>query len=79
MSLSGGSGAGRPEGKKQRRTEEAEMEKAIIRDRETGEELTMAALRSEYENLKRAGETEAASLEDYLANITDGNGTCEWL
>ena len=55
------------------------MEKAIIRDRETGEELTMAALRSEYEKLKRVGETEAASLEDYLANITDGNGTCEWL
>ena len=55
------------------------MEKAIIRDRETGEELTMAALRSEYENLKRVGETEAASLEHYLANITDGNGTCEWL
>ena len=55
------------------------MEKAIIRDRETGEELTSAALRSEYETLKRAGETEAESFEDYLENITDGNGTCEWI
>ena len=55
------------------------MEKAIIRDRETGEELTKAALRHEYETLKKAGETEAGSFEDYLANITDGNGTCEWI
>jgi len=55
------------------------MEKAIIRDRETGEELTMAALRSEYEKLKRVGETEAGNFEDYLENITDGNGTCEWI
>ena len=36
-------------------------------------------LRSEYETLKRAGETEAESFEDYLENITDGNGTCEWI
>ena len=55
------------------------MEKAVIRDRETGEELTLTALRREYENLKRAGETEAASFEDYLENITDGNGTCDWI
>ena len=31
------------------------------------------------ETLKKAGETEAGSFEDYLANITDGNGTCEWI
>ena len=55
------------------------MEKAVIRDRETGEELTLAALRKEYENLKRAGETEAGCFEDYLENITDGNGTCDWI
>ena len=55
------------------------MGKAIIRDRETGEELTMAALRSEYETLKRAGETEAGNFADYLENITDGNGTCGWI
>ena len=55
------------------------MEKTIIRDRETGEELTKAALRHEYETLKKTGETEAGSFEDYLANITDGNGTCEWI
>ena len=58
---------------------EAKMERAIIRDRETGEELTKAALRHEYETLKKAGETEAGRFEDYLANITDGNGTCEWI
>ena len=55
------------------------MEKAIIRDRETGEELTLTALREEYETLKQTGETEAGSFEDYLENITDGNGTCDWI
>jgi len=55
------------------------MEKAIIRDRETGEELPLTALREEYETLKKAGETEAGSFEDYLENITDGNGTCDWI
>lgn len=55
------------------------MKKAVIRDRETGEGLTLATLRKEFETLKRAGETEAGCFEDYLANITDGNGTCEWL
>ena len=80
MSLSrGGRYGAAPEHEKQRRTTEADMEKAVIRDRETGEELTLTALRKEYENLKRAGETEAASFEDYLENITDGNGTCDWI
>ena len=55
------------------------MEKTVIRDCETGKELTLSSLRKEYENLKNAGETEAANFEDYLENITDGNGTCEWL
>ena len=55
------------------------MDKAAIRDMECGEELTLTALREEYENLKKARETEAETFEDYLDNITDGNGTCEWL
>ena len=55
------------------------MNKAVIRDTESGEELTLTALREEYENLKKAGETEAETFEDYLENITDGNGTCEWI
>ena len=55
------------------------MNKAVIRDTERGEELPLTALREEYENLKKAGETEAETFEDYLENITDGNGTCEWI
>ena len=55
------------------------MNKAVIRDTECGEELTLAALREEYETLKNAGETEAETFEDYLENITDSNGTCEWI
>ena len=55
------------------------MEKKIIRDTETGEELSLAELKAEYERLHTAGETEAASLDAYLANVTDGNGTCEWI
>lgn len=54
------------------------MEKTIIRDTEYGEDLTAAELRREYEELKRNGETEAETFEDYLENITDPNGTCEW-
>ena len=55
------------------------MNKAVIKDTERGEELTLTELRAEYETLKNAGETEAETFEDYLENITDGNGTCEWL
>jgi hypothetical protein len=58
---------------------EAKMEKTVIKDTERGEELTLTELREEYETLKNAGETEAETFEDYLENITDGNGTCEWL
>ena len=64
---------------KTRPTMEAKMNKAVIRDTERGEELTLTALREEYETLKNAGETEAETFEDYLENITDGNGNCEWL
>ena len=55
------------------------MEKTVIRDCETGEELTLSSLRKEYENLKNTEETEAANFEDYLENITDKNGSCKWL
>ena len=58
---------------------EAKMDKAVIKDTERGEELTLTDLREEYETLKNAGETEAETFENYLENITDGNGTCEWL
>ncbi len=54
------------------------MENKAIRDTETGGEFTLAELRTEYEALKSSGETEAATFEDYLENITDRNGTCEW-
>ena len=54
------------------------MDQAVIKDTERGEELTLTDLREEYETLKNAGETEAETFEDYLENITDGNGTCEW-
>ena len=60
-------------------TMEAKMNKAVIKDTERGEVLTLRDLREEYETLKNAGETEAETFEDYLENITDGNGTCEWL
>ena len=55
------------------------MEKAVIKDTERGEELTLTALRKEYETLKNDSETEAEIFEDYLENITDGNGSCEWI
>ena len=58
---------------------EAKMEKTVIRDTERCEELTLTDLRVEYETLKNGSETEAETFEDYLENITDGNGTCEWL
>ena len=55
------------------------MKKTIIRDTERNEELTLIGLRVEYEILKSAGETEAETFEDYLENITEKNGTCEWV
>ena len=68
----------RPKQKNKRLTMEAKMKKTIIRDTERNEELTLIGLRVEYEILKSAGETEAETFEDYLENITDKNGTCEW-
>ncbi len=64
--------------KNKRHTMEAKIKKTIIRDTERNEELTLIGLRVEYEILKSAGETEAETFEDYLENITDKNGTCEW-
>ena len=54
-------------------------EEKVIRDRETGEELSLIEIRIEYVILKALGETEAETFEDYLTNITDPNGTCEWM
>ena len=54
-------------------------EEKVIRDRETGEELSLTEIRIEYAILKGLGETEAETFEDYLTNITDPNGTCEWM
>ena len=51
----------------------------VIRDRETGEELSLIEIRIEYAILKDLGETEAETFEDYLTNITAPNGTCEWI
>ena len=39
------------------------MIKAVIKDTERGEELTLTDLREEYETLKKAGETEAETFE----------------
>ena len=54
-------------------------EEKILRDIETGEEFTMEEIEAEYERLKRDGETEAETIGDYIENITDHNGTCEWI
>ena len=67
-----------PRPTQKRQTMEANMEKTVIRDTERNEELTLIGLRVEYEILKSTGETEAETFKDYLENITDKNGTCEW-
>ena len=54
-------------------------EEKILVDTETGEEFTYEEIEAEYERLKRDGETEAETFNDYLINITDKNGTCEWI
>ena len=54
-------------------------EEKILRDTETGEEFTYEEIEAEYERLKRDGETEAETIGDYIENITDPNGTCEWI
>lgn len=58
-------------------TEEGEVK--VIRDTETGEEMSFREVKKEYERLKQAGETEAETLDDYLENITGKDGTCEWI
>lgn len=51
----------------------------LVRDRETGEVLTWRQLRSEYIRLKKAGETEDRTFNDYLENITGKDGTCDYV
>ena len=53
--------------------------KKVLRDRETGEELSLEEIRIEYAIMKATDATEAETFEDYLSNITDRNGTCEWI
>ena len=60
-------------------TTEATMERKVIRDTEYDEEFTMTELREQYEELRAEGNSEAENFEDYLENITDKNGTCEWI
>ena len=54
-------------------------DKKVIRDRETGEELSLEEIKIEYAIMKATDATEAETFEDYLSNITDRNGTCEWI
>ena len=54
------------------------MKKTTVKDMEHGEELTFQELHEEYEALKKAGKTEAQCFEDYMENITDKTGTCQW-
>ena len=54
-------------------------EEKVLRDMESGEEFTMTEFRAEYEQLKRDGETEAETFEDYVRNSTEKNGFCEWI
>lgn len=51
----------------------------VIRDRETGEELSLEEIKIEYAIMKATDATEAETFEDYLNNITAPNGTCEWI
>ncbi len=55
------------------------MERKVIKDTEYGGEFTLTELREQYEQLKADGNTEAETFDDYLENITDQNGTCEWI
>ena len=54
-------------------------EEKVLRDMESGEEFTMTEFRAQYEQLKRDGETEAETFEDYVRNSTEKNGFCEWI
>lgn len=53
--------------------------KKVLRDRETGEELSLEEIKIEYAIMKATDATEAETFEDYLNNITAPNGTCEWI
>lgn len=53
--------------------------KPILRDRESGELLSMADIEREFDVLRDMGATDAETVEDYIHNITSKNGTCDWL
>ena len=46
-------------------------------DIETEEIITEEDLEKEYNDLKKTGDTEAATFNDYLINCTSKNGTLE--
>ena len=54
VTVNGGWFSNRPKQKNKRLTLEAKMDKAVIKDTERGEELTLTDLREEYETLKNA-------------------------
>ena len=51
----------------------------ILRDRESGELLSMADIEHEFDVLRDMGATDAETVEDYIKNITHKNGSCEWI
>lgn len=53
-------------------------EKVIV-DTEYNKTYSIKQLEKIYQEAKNNGETEAVTFEDYLDNITDKNGTCEWI
>ena len=59
--------------------EEIEAEYERLKHTETGEEFTYEEIEAEYERLKLDGETEAKTIGDYIENITEPNGTYEWI
>lgn len=58
---------------------EKKTEKHSVRiyDEEYDRYFTLEEMRKEYEELKKSGETEAESFNDYIENITGKNGTCK--
>ena len=49
-----------------------------IWDRETQRYFTMSEMEQEYILQRQMRQTEVATFDDYLENITGPNGTCEW-
>lgn len=54
-------------------------EEKILVNNETGEEFTYEEIEAKYEQLKRDGETDAKTIGDYVENLIEPNGPCEWI